>query len=319
MRTVTASLFIGFALSSAALGHGVQTQIVFNPATGKIETRQIVGTTTTASAAEPIVPNFLLGTTIAPAARVFVSPLKSASIAAGNGWYVRPTDVSRTDLPAPAYPSGPGLTFRYEYQTGAGATGWEWGNAANPVANPSLPNLAGTNFTYTILSGLKTWDGAAWVDPGAEQIQLFRGDGLTAITPSTVNAISNDVGGVTFPLSNVSSTNKPGATSVPHSSVSLRLLGDGVNANVEGDDGIYLLALKLSTNATIGTTGVPVGESDPFYMVLYKNVSLADAASAARSFAGANGIDAGLVQLAVPEPTSLLSLAAVAMVGRRRR
>lgn len=319
MRTSIASLLLGLAFAGTALGHGVQVQIVFNPATGKIETRQIVGTTTAATAAEPIVPNFPLGTSVAPAARVYVSPLKFASIASGNGWYVRPTDVLRGDLPAPAYPSGPGLTYRFAYQTGASATGWEWGNASNPVANTALPNLAGTNFTYTLLDGLKTWNGTAWIDPGSEQVQIFRGDGTGAFTGSTVNAISTDAGGATFALSNVSATNKPGLTSVPHSSVSLRLLGDGVSASTEGDDGIYLLSLKLSTNATIGTTGVPVGESDPFYMVLYKNVSLADAASAANSFASANGIASSLVQLAVPEPSSLLAMAGLAVVARRRR
>lgn len=319
MRTSFVSLFLGLALGGTALGHGVQVQVVFNPATGKIETRQIVGTTTAATAAEPLVPSFALGTSIAPAARVYVSPLKFASIASGDGWYVRPTDVLRGDLPAPAYPSGPGLTYRFEYQTGAGSTGWEWGNAANPVGNTALPNLAGTNFTYTLIDGLKTWNGSAWVDPGTEQVQIFRGDGTGAFTGSTVNTISTDVGGGTFALSNVSATNKPGLTSVPHSSVSLRLLGDGVNANVAGDDGIYLLALKLSTNATIGTTGVPVGDSDPFYMVLYKNVSLSDAASAANSFANANGISPSLVQLAVPEPTSILAAAGFGLIARRRR
>lgn len=320
MRKLVPLIVLGS--SAAAFGHGVQVQATFNPSTGKIETRQVVTSTLTSSTAEPVPAGFPLGNTVADPGRVFVMPIEFGAIAAGNGWYTRPTSVLRGDIPVPAYPSGPGLTFRYVYQANSASSGWDWSNASNPATDPSLPNLAGTNFSYKLIDGLKQWNGSAWVDPGAEQLQIFRGDGTGAFTGTTVNAITSDsatdAAPVTMSLSGISSTTKPGATSVPHSSVSFRLLGDGASPAVEADNGIYLLSLRYTSTATIGTTGTPVADSDPFYFVMDKSGGFGNAISAANALAAANGIPLSQVQV-IPEPASLGVLAVVGAAFARRR
>lgn len=303
------SRFLALALFAAPAGlfaHGVQTQITFNPSTGKIETRQVVSTSTDVPASD-----YRYGTEIAPAARVFVMPLLDSQLPLGNGYYTRPTDVRSSLTGVPLHPSGPGLAYRFESQTPG--TGWVHSGST------TLPNLSGTTFTYTFADALKFWDGSAWVDPGTEQLQVIRNGGTGTFTASTVHAITSDVAPfASMPLTTISAT-PPGATSIPHSSISFRLLGDGISSTATSDDGLYLAALKLSSSATIGTTGAPVGDSDTFYMLMYKNTSLADAASAANAFATSNGIPLSQVQLAVPEPATLTALMLVLPTTRRSR
>lgn len=299
--------FISVLASAASVfAHGVQTQITFNPATGKIETRQVVSTST-----DVPTNDFVYGTSTAPLARVFVIPLLDSQLPLGNGYYTRPTDVRDPITTAPIHASGPGLTYRFESQTAG--TGWSHSGST------TLPNLSGTNFTYSFTDALKLWSGSTWNDPGDEQLQVVRNGGTGTFTPATVNAITSDTGPfASMPLTAVSAT-APGASSNPHSSIAFRLLGDGVNSAAASDDGIYLASLKLSSNATIGTTGVAVDDSDTFYMVLYKNRSLADAATVANSFASSNGIPLAQVQLAVPEPASLAAIVSLAPILRRSR
>lgn len=294
------------ACASAVFAHGVQTQIIFNPATGKIETRQIVATSTDVPATD-----YVYGTNTAPAARIYVMPLLDSQLPLGNGYYTRPTDVRDPVTTAPIHASGPGLTYRFEAQTAG--TGWSHSGST------TLPNLSGTVFTYSFTDGLMLWNGASWSDPGDEQLQVVRNGGTSAFTPDTINAVTSDAGPfASMPLTAVSAT-APGASSIPHSSISFRLLGDGVNSTTASDDGVYLASLKLSSNATIGTSGATVGDSDPFYFVLYKNRPLADAAAAANSFATANNIPLAQIQLAVPEPASLAAFFGVAPLVRRVR
>jgi hypothetical protein len=298
--------FTVLAVASSVFAHGVQTQITFNPTTGKIETRQVVATSTDVPA------DFPYGLTTAPQARVFVMPLLVSQLPLGDGYYTRPTDVRNPITSAPLHASGPGLTYLFDYQDPT--SGWAH------TGSSTLPNLAGTSFTYTFVDGLKSWSGAAWTDAGTEQAQMIRNGGTGTFTPSTVNAITSDVGPfASMPLTAISAT-APGATSIPHSSLSFRLLGDGVSSTAASDDGIYLLSLRLSSTAVYGSSNTPVGDSDPFYLVMYKNTSLADAAAAANSFAMANGIPLAQVQLAVPEPATLGTIAgAAALLVRRSR
>lgn len=318
MKTVQSLIASSVLLTaaSAAFGHGVQVQVIYDAALNKIVTRQIVHSQ---SPADPAV-GFLSGATIAPAARVYVLPLIDADIAAGFGTYTRPSDQRDVLTGLVRWPSGPGLTFRYDYQTPG--TGWDWSNATNAPTNPNLPNLAGSNFTYKLLGGLKQWNGSSLVDPGTEQLQVFRGDGTTPFIPgTTVNAITADDSDVSFPLAAISSTNRPAAvtTSIPHSSVSYRLLGDGTNPASPSDDGIYVLSLQLSSNALIPATGASINRSDPFYYVMYKGTTLSSAYDAALSLAATQGIPSGQVQ-AIPEPVflALLPLAALPLMRRRR-
>jgi hypothetical protein len=89
-----------------------------------------------------------------------------------------------------------------------------------------------------------------------------------------------------------------------HKTAFVRLLGDGVSPNTPGDDGVYLLTLVLETDQ------LGIADSDPYYVLLNKNASLAEA-DAALAFVNEH---------IVPEPLTAAWLAAAgAMFIRRRR
>jgi hypothetical protein len=298
-----------FLAAAPVLGHGVQIQITFDLAAAKIKTGQVVHSN---SAASPV-PFYARGDAIAPPARVYVMPLLDSQITAGNGYYTRPTDYRNPITQAPQYPSGPGLSWRYEYQTAG--TGWSLDGST------TLPNLRNSQFTIAFTDAFKSWNGSAFVDPGTEQFQAFAGDGTGAFVPGTTpDAVTSDAGPFdSMTLSAINPATPPAATSIPHSSVSFRLLGDGVDPAAPSDDGIYLASLKLSSSAVFGAGNTPVGDSDPFYFVMYKGSTLDEAMNVANAFAVANNIPLDQVQAAVPEPGSLAAAGAVAALAARRR
>lgn len=266
-----------------ALGHGVQIQVTFNPATGKIETREIVHTASR--------PNELTDLT-----RVYVMPFLNAPIPAGDGWYTRAThEVNQFNVPL--YPTGPGLTFQYDEAEQLPGSGWAYSGSG------TLPNLQGTNFGYLFADGLKSWTGSGWVDPGAEQVQVFRGDGTTV---PTVMAGTSDSG----PFANMALAGITSKSTNAHSSVSFRMLGDGTNFAASGagagDDGVYLLSMQFTSTAS------GVNASDPFYFVMFKNTPLSTALDAAASL----GFSPSQVQV-VPEPGSMLILAILGLLTLR--
>jgi hypothetical protein len=166
---------------------------------------------------------------------------------------------------------------------------------------PSLPNLAGTVFTYRFTDRVLRWDGSQFTAAaaGATQLQAFRGDATT--TPSVFVTTASGSSLVYSAVSSVTqSTN-------PHSNAGFRLLGDGTSfapaAAGLGTDGIYLQGLAVTTTATT-SGGAAVGASDPAYMVLYKNTSFTDAYSVAAAFASVQGIPLNQIQ-SVPEPGTL--------------
>lgn len=303
---VSTAAILRVATAVPAFGHGVQVQITFNPTSGKIETRQVVH-----SNSSPL-PFYERGDVTAPAARVYVMPLLDSQIPAGDGFYTRPTDFRNAVTGQPQYPSGPGIAWRYEFQTAG--TGWSLDGSS------SLPNLRNSNFGYQFLDGLKAWDGSAWVDPGTEQFQMFRGDGTTAFVPgTTVNAITSDSAAFeSMSLATINPASTPSPTSVPHQSVSYRLLGDGVSPGASSDDGVYLATMKLTSTAVFGPNSTPVGDSDPFYFVMYKGRPLDEAMGLANALALANNIPLSQVQAAVPEPALVSLLAPLALLRRRR-
>jgi hypothetical protein len=285
MRKLTIAITLAVAAVGTAFGHGVQVQITFNPTSDKIETRQIVHTDTRPNA-------------ISDLKRVYVMPLMSQTGGAGDGWYTRPDDT-RNAFNVPLHPTGPGVNFQYD-DTQLPGSGWAFSGSA------TLPNLQGSNFGYSLLDGLKAWDGAGFVDPGAEQFQVFRGDGTTV---PTIMVNTSDSG----PFASIALSTIASASSNAHSSMGYRMLGDGSSPGLgspqAGDDGVYLLSLQLTS------TAAGVGASDPFYYVMYKNVPQDDALAAAASL----GFDESLIDV-VPEPGALaLLLAGAAFIVRRRR
>jgi hypothetical protein len=230
--------------------------------------------------------------------RVYVMPLLNTVTPAGDGWYTRPDD-QRNAFDVPLYPTGPGITFQYDEPAQLPGTGWAYSGSS------SLPNLQGTNFGLSFTDDLKSWNGAAWVDPGAEQVQMFRGEGTSV---PTVAAITSDSG----PFATLAIAAITSKSSNPHSSLGYRMLGDGTNfgsaAPGAGDDGIYLLSLILNS------TAAGVSDSDPFYFVMLKNSSLAEAINAANSL----GFSPAQIQI-VPEPVGTTVVLMLVMVSFRRR
>lgn len=161
------------------------------------------------------------------------------------------------------------------------------------------------DYTTSIADGLKRWDGANFVDAGTVQLQLYKTINNVLTTAATTD--SGPFASITYPL-----TIDGDET---HSGMSFRFLGDGVSAASPLADGVYLLSLKMSA------TGLT--ESDPFYFVLPKGVTPAEAGAATRAFAQQQGVPAGAIQAmtAIPEPTTLSMTAlalSVACAARRR-
>ena len=298
---VAACLFVP-TVAAISLGHGVEYQLTYDPVGGKIQTRQIVSTNT-----RPV--------TLTDLTRIYVMPLlvadgttPAAHPAAQAAWYSQP-DIT-------TYPSGNGLSYQWDMTAPTGGqlagTGWSWKDSS------SLPNLAGTVFTYQFTDRVLKWDGSAFSSAaaGATQLQAFRGDATTAPTVFVTTA-----SGSSLAYSAVSAVTQ---STNPHSNAGFRLLGDGTSfapaAAGIGTDGIYLQGLQVMTSATT-TAGAAVGASDPAYMVFYKNTSFADAYAVAAAFATSQSIPLNQIQ-SVPEPTTLALVGSGAIVaaaaGRRR-
>lgn len=295
LRSALAACLLVPVGAAAALAHGVQIQLSFNPTAGTIESRQIVSTDT-----RPV--------TLTDLTRIYVMPLVVANgttpashPAAQAAWYSQPSITT--------YPSGNGLSYQWDTTTGTGGqlagTGWAWKNS------PSLPNLAGTVFAFRFTDRLFKWDGGQFTAAaaGATQLQAFRGDATTAptvflTTASGSSLVYSAVGSAT------QSTN-------PHSNAGFRLLGDGTSfdpaAAGVGTDGIYLQGMQITTTATT-PGGAAVAASDPLYTVLYKNTSFDDAYAVAAAFATSQGIPLGQIQ-SVPEPTTTALIAGAAVAG----
>ena len=162
-------------------------------------------------------------------------------------------------------------------------------------------------YATSIADGLKKWNGSNFVDAGATQLQLYK-----TVSGNPLTATTSDVG----PFESLA-YNLNVASDEAHSGMGYRFLGDGVSSASALADGVYLLSLQLSAP---GLT-----ESDPFYFVLPKGVTPAEAGQATFAFAQQQGIDADAIQAmaAIPEPTGVaLAVAAIggcASLRRRRR
>ncbi|MGI9178162.1 MAG: hypothetical protein ACR2IT_09945, partial [Pirellulales bacterium] len=266
----------------------------------RVQTRQIVSTDT-----RPV--------TLTDLTRIYVMPLVIANgttpathPAAQAAWYSQP-DIT-------TYPSGNGLAYQWDTTAPAGGqlagTGWSWKDSS------SLPNLAGTVFSYRFTDRVLKWDGSQFSSAaaGATQLQAFRGDATTVPTVFLTTASGSSLA-FTAVSSVTQSTN-------PHSNAGFRLLGDGTSFDpaVAGvaTDGIYLQGMEVLTTATT-SGGSSVAASDPLFMVLYKNTSFADASAVAATFATSQGIPLNQIQ-SVPEPSAcwLVGIAVAAATGLRR-
>jgi hypothetical protein len=257
MRAPSYALSFVLALSALpALAHGPQLQLTRNG--NQIVTREIFRE-------EPY-------TQLTDPKRVYVIPLTETQ----DVWYSRPNNKPSTTTPGlPEYLSGPGVAYGYDQVDGG-----------------SRDFAGGFRFELNLIDGLQWWNGAAFVDPGLEEIEAFRSagsaitnDALTVVTPARM------------PYGNVSAAYDAGA----HSGASFRMLGNGISSTVEGDDGVYLMSMNYAS------TEPGLSTSDPFYFLLHKNASDSEIAAAVDGLLSSTSIGASFVQY-VPEPGSALLL-----------
>jgi hypothetical protein len=260
-----------------AAAHGPQMQVTLDG--GKIVTRELL-------------LDGEYSTSLTNPKNVYIMPLGVTA----NVWYSRPNGAL---LPGgvPAFTSGPGLAYGYGYDA---------------MTNPQ-PFPVGPQFELTFTAGLKSWNGSAFVDAGATQLEAFRGSGVNLVVARTSDA--GPFQSIAFP-----STISPSAgvsfaadEEETHTSVSYRMLGDGSSTTSALANGVYLASFQL------GSTALSIQDSDPYYFVLSKNGNPAQLQAAVVSL----GVSAGQIQnLIVPEPAAvtLASGALVAIVwGARRR
>lgn len=220
-----------------------------------------------------------------PARSVYVMPvLEDLDI-----WYTRPNTAERPIIGGPKYYSGPGLA--YGSQVGS-----------------SEAFAAGGVFTLSFTDSLLAWDGTTFADPGNEQVRAFYG------SPSSMSetATTADTGPLeSLPFAPIAS----GYDTDAHATARFQFLGNGTDASVEPDDGIYLLSLKLSTSEA------GIAASDDFYFVMHKNAPHSDIRAAIASL----GVSPSAVQVvgqAIPEPSALAIVALAAgsvLVGCNRK
>jgi hypothetical protein len=172
-------------------------------------------------------------------------------------------------------------------------------HAVAPFAGPGIALLdntfdAGSILRVWFLDGLKIWNGSAFVDPGAEQIQV------STVSTFLASSVTSDSG----PYSSVALAGAVGGVSGDHKTLRWRLLGDGVSVNSASDDGVYRLEMQLSTDQA------GIAPSLPYYFLFNKNASAEDQAAA---------LSATVAVTPEPGCLGLMGMSAVALLGRRRK
>lgn len=273
MRLKMVALVLAAGASQAAWAHGPQIQTTLT--NGKIVTRRVV-------------PDGSYDTVLTPATTAYVMPLAQYQ----GVWRAQP-DGSLLPDSTPEFIGWPGFAYGYGYDA-----------TSNPAPFP-----VGSKFTLGFTAGLKSWDGAAFIDAGVTEAEIYRG---SSAAPSAL-AKTTDAGpfaGVQFPGG--AGISFASELSEVHNTVHYRMVGDGSSITSPLADGVYLLSMKLSSS------DAGVGESEPFYFVLSKGAADATVRAAAESL----GAGAGQTQF-VPEPATaglaLAGLAAMLRAARRRR
>jgi prepilin-type N-terminal cleavage/methylation domain-containing protein/prepilin-type processing-associated H-X9-DG protein len=205
--------------------------------------------------------------------------------------YVRPNNVDFISPGLPEFYSGPGLAYGYGYD----------------AATKPAPFEPGSKFGLTFTAGFKRWNGGAFVDAGAAQMQAFTGV-FTAPSGMAATTDAAPFARLTIPAgADAVSYSSEGAE--VHSTARFRFLGDGFTPS-SAASGVYLLSLQLTS------TQVGMQPSDPFYFVLTKGSPPSSVNAAVASL----GLSSSLVQY-VPEPASLTPIvtAGVVCLAHRRR
>jgi hypothetical protein len=223
---------------------------------------------------------------------LYVMPLKPSTVPAGTVWYSRPNQALNPSSLQPAFPSGPGLAYGFDLADNSGPQDF----------------AAGSTISVEFTAGLKYWNGAAFIDPGATQLMAFRGSNIAAPTASATTSDSGPFAGV--PLAPVEASYGSQGDDI-HTGLRFALLGDGTSYTSGVSDGLYLLSLRISN------TPAGPAPSDEFYFVLSKHVAWPTAAAAVNSL----GIAPSLQQWLIPEPGTIggLTVFAILLLSYRHR
>jgi len=212
------------------------------------------------------------------------------------------TREALTDIYTPAI-SNPIRVYQMPLRLDVGGQTFTYPTDTQPLANSGPGFAFGTGgfldtatINLNLLDGLKVWNGSSFVDPGLEQINVFRGS-VTAAIPA-IQMTTADVGPfpsivVASPPAVPTGTDYLGDTA--HTTVRYRMLGDGTSRTSIGDDGVYLLQFSLSSDQP------GLAASDPFFFLLDKNAPLGDLSAASSFLLTSNGFSASQIQ-AIPEP-----------------
>jgi len=250
------------AASGTALAHGPQIQITGE--TGKIVTRTLL-------------LEAPYGHQLTAEKSVYVMPLREYL----GAWYARPNGVIDPVLMIPTYYSGPGIAY---------------GSGYDPMNPTDVDFTPGSVISLGFTAGLQLWNGAAFVDAGATEIEAFRGQ----FNAPSASARTSDLGpfaSLAFPTVSYAAEEDSHATS------RFQLLGEGSSPTSASPDGVYLLSLQLTSNQQ------DMAASDPFFFVLNKNMPLSVAQAAVASL----NVDPSRVQV-VPEPAAI-ALGALGLIG----
>lgn len=214
------------------------------------------------------------------------------------------TREALTDIYTPAI-SNPIRVYQMPLRLDVGGQTFTYPTATQPLANSGPGFAFGTGgfldtatISLNLLDGLRVWNGSSFVDPGLEQINVFRGS-VTAAIP-TIQMTTTDGGTANIVVSAPPAvpTGLEYVGNTAHTSVRYRMLGDGALRTSIGDDGVYLLQFSLSS------TQPGLSASDPFYFLLDKNAPLGDLSAASSFLLSSNGFSASQLQ-AIPEPGTL--------------
>ncbi len=278
-------------LASSALAHGPQVQISLDDA-NKVVVRQIV----TTSSSESFLPRFA---TLTPPTSVHVLPVfvvNNPTNAFNGQVTVQPHPFSQPG----GHSGGGGYSFRYNFYT----------PDTNMFINDApvgKVNLEGTNFRMQYTSGLTRWDGSSFIDAGDTQLKAQRGSDGNKNNPLQIMTSQDD--GPASSFINFGTLNAPTGSAVlsqnPHGYITHSLVGDGVNPTSPVLDGIYKISLQISS------THSDIAASDTFDWVLFKGVSVSEAADVAEMLGGS--------QQVIPEPASLIALATLGGLLLRSR
>ena len=207
--------------TNVAFAHGPQIQATVD--SGKIVTRRLIG-------------DGPYSTTLTAPTSVYVMPLFQDF---SGVWLSHPNDA-RLPGNIPEFPSGPGLAYGYGFDA-----------TTNPAPFP-----VGSQFVLGFTAGLKSWNGASFVDAGATQMEAFRGSGVNLVVARTTDAAPfADIKfpSVISPATGITFTADGAET---HTSVSYRMLGDGSSTTSALADGIYLASLQVgNTNSGVADVG----------------------------------------------------------------